>query len=261
MLTYRYPQPSYMSRLGLTVPATALFAAWLASMIALPIALWLGGHATLPWTLTLAVILQAALVMVLLGRAWGAVPAVRAVIIIGVLAWLAEAVGSATGLPFGRYHYTARLQPQLAGVPLLVPLAWLMMLPPAWAAAGLITRRWSGPAFVAAAALAITAWDLFLDPQMVSWDFWQWTQPGSYFGIPWQNFAGWLLTAAAITTVVRPRPVPVWPLFLIYTLTWLLQTGGLVFFWGLPGPGLAGFAGMGILVGLGWMRNGGRDGR
>lgn len=249
MLTH----PSYLSRLGLTVPAAALFAAWLAGMIALPIALWLGGPIILPTMLSMTVTLQAALVIMLLGRAWAAIPTLRTVIVIALLAWLAEAVGSATGLPFGRYHYTPRLQPQLAGVPLLIPLAWLMMLPPAWAVAHLITRRWSGPAFVAAAALAMTTWDMFLDPQMVRWDFWRWAQPGGYFGIPWLNFAGWLLIAALITALVRPRPLPFAPLFLIYSLTWLLETGGLIFFWGLPGPGLAGFAGMGIMVGLGWM--------
>ena len=46
-----------------------------------------------------------------------------------MIGWTAEAIGSKTGFPFGAYHYTDRLQPQLLGVPLLIPLAWLMMLP------------------------------------------------------------------------------------------------------------------------------------
>jgi hypothetical protein len=50
----------------------------------------------------------------------------------------------------------------------LVPLAWLMMLPPAWAVARLVAGG-PGIAFILTAALAFTAWDLFLDPQMVAW--------------------------------------------------------------------------------------------
>ena len=40
---------------------------------------------------------------------------------------LVEAVGVATGVPFGRYEYTGTLGPQLLGVPLVVPLAWSWM--------------------------------------------------------------------------------------------------------------------------------------
>ena len=42
-------------------------------------------------------------------------------------------------------------------LPLLVPLAWLMMLPPAWAVSQRITGRVSGVAFVAVSALAFTS--------------------------------------------------------------------------------------------------------
>lgn len=100
----------------------------------------------------------------------------------------------------------------------------------------------------------MTAWDLFLDPQMVAWGLWVWTQPGGYFDIPWINFLGWLLASALITAVVRPGPLPTRPLMLIYGITWLLESLGLLFFWGLPGPALVGFAGMGSLLWLAFMK-------
>lgn len=231
---------------------TALFGLWLLAMIMVPVARYLWGELALKWGVAASVLLQAGLVLLIVVRAWGvaqtALKAAGAVL----LAWAVEAVGTATGVPFGGYNYTNTLQPQVAHVPLLIPIAWLMMLPAAWAVAHRVVGAWRGPLFVAVSALALTAWDLFLDPQMVAWGFWTWTEPGGYFGIPWTNFLGWLLTAVLITVVVRPAPLPAQPLWLIYALVWLLETGGLLFFWGLPGPALAGFMGMGIFVWLAW---------
>jgi len=123
-----------------------------------------------------------------------------------------------------------------------------MMLPPAWAVAYAVTGTVRGWRFVAASALAFTAWDLFLDPQMVAWGYWVWEIPGIYFGIPLSNYAGWLLSAALLTTVVRPPHLPVRPLLVIYGAVWLLQSVGLAFFWQMPGPALCGFMGMGVML-------------
>jgi lycopene beta-cyclase len=80
-------------------------------------------------------------VLALVQMAWGWPRTLQTLLIIAVLTWLVEAVGSATGLPFGQYSYTDNLQPQLAHVPLIIPLAWFMMLPPAWA----IAQKVAGP--------------------------------------------------------------------------------------------------------------------
>ena len=81
------------------------------------------------------VLAQAAGVVWLLAQAWGWPGALRAGFGIVGLTWLAEFGGSSWGFPFGQYHYSTLLQPQILGVPLWIPLAWLMMLPPAWAVA------------------------------------------------------------------------------------------------------------------------------
>jgi putative membrane protein len=194
------------------------------------------------------VLLQAAAVLAILQAGWGTRETLRVVAIVLPLAWLVERIGSTTGIPFGRYHYTEALAPLLGGVPLIIPIAWLMMLPPAWAVATLITGRHRGWRFVTVSALAFTAWDLYLDPQMVGWGYWVWDQPGIYFGIPLVNYLGWFLAAAALTLAVRPLPPPTGPLLVIYIVTWLLQGIGQAVFWGMPGPALFGFAGMGIIV-------------
>ncbi|WP_245724795.1 carotenoid biosynthesis protein [Micromonospora citrea] len=50
-----------------------------------------------------------------------------------------EALGVATGFPFGSYDYSGELGPKLAGVPLIIPLAWTWMAWPAWLAATRLT--------------------------------------------------------------------------------------------------------------------------
>lgn len=231
-----------------------LLFAWIACMIPMPIIQWITGDDGLTAGIVLSVLVQGALAVLFLSQAAGWPRTVTIVAVVAVVAWASEAIGSRTGIPFGAYHYTDRLQPQLLDVPVLIPLAWLMMLPPAWAVAQRITARTSGVAFVAASALAFTAWDLFLDPQMVHWGLWAWDQPGQYFGIPLVNYAGWLLVSALITVLARPPSLPTRPLLVVYSLTWLIETVGLILFWGLYGPALAGFAGMGIFVLLGWRR-------
>jgi putative membrane protein len=229
-----------------------LIALWVLAMICVPIARWIWGDAVIPMASVITTTLQFAAVLAVLHSGWGTGRTLRALVIIAGVTYLAELVGSKTGFPFGAYHYTGLLQPQLFGVPVIIPLAWLMMLAPSWAAAYLILGRdLSTPirraGFVLLSALAITAWDLYLDPQMVGWGFWVWQDSSSgYFGIPWVNFFGWILTAIIATALVRPAvPLPALPLLVIYAIVWILQSIGLAVFWGQPGPAFFGFLAMG----------------
>lgn len=241
-----------VNRWGLSRPVIMFLIAWALIMIALPIVRAFGSPAVFNGLVVVSVMAQAGAVLVILGEAWGWQRTLLTAVLVGVLAWGIEFLGSSTGFPFGAYNYTETLQPQLAHVPLVIPLAWLMMLPVAWAVAqsiGGLQPRWR---FVLLSTLAFTAWDLFLDPQMVSWGYWVWASPQGYFGIPWSNYAGWLLSAAVLTIVARPAPVPVVPLLVVYTITWSLESIGLLFFFGLPGPALVGFVVMGIFVLAAW---------
>ncbi|MDX2161583.1 MAG: carotenoid biosynthesis protein [bacterium] len=244
-------------------------AVWVLAMIAVPIQRWIGGDAALPLAISLGVILQIAASLTALARGtapsrgWGIGRALLLLAVVAPTAWLIEWVGHTTDFPFGAYAYTDRLQPQAGGVPFLVPLAWLMMIPPAWAVAQTLVGHMPGvrgrAAFIGTAMLAFTAWDLFLDPQMVAWNLWVWDDPGTfnYFGIPWINYAGWLLAAGVITTLAMGvfaligqdiRVLPLTPLLIIYAITWVLQSIGHWFFWGLPGSGTVGFIVMGAFT-------------
>ena len=127
------------------------------------------------------------------GRAGGAAAATAAAT--GVV----ERVGTHTGLPFGQYGYTGALRPQIAHVPVIVPLAWFGMGLPSREAAHAALGQHSTPVRrIALGSAAMTAWDLFLDPQMVGEGYWAWVKRGAYRGIPMSNFAGWFVTGLGI---------------------------------------------------------------
>lgn len=125
------------------------------------------------------------------------------------IGWFAEWFGTRTGRPFGRYEYTGRLRPTLAGVPVVVPVAWFAMAAPAREVASAVLGGRSSPvARVAVGATALTAWDVFLDPQMVAAGVWRWTSPGRYRGIPLTNFVGWWVTAAVLMATAEAIDPP-----------------------------------------------------
>jgi putative membrane protein len=124
--------------------------------------------------------------------------------LVGAVTAVIERVGTGTGFPFGRYRYTDALRPTVAGVPLMVPLAWSAMAMPAREVAHAALGGRSSPVTrIGLGAAALTAWDVFLDPQMVGEGYWRWTPPGRYRGIPLTNFAGWFLTGLGVMAVLE----------------------------------------------------------
>jgi putative membrane protein len=93
-------------------------------------------------------------------------------------------------------------------VPLLVPAAWFAMaLPAREVAHGALGSASTPRRRIALGAFALTAWDLFLDPQMVGEGYWRWHRRGRYRGIPLSNFMGWLVVSAGVMAVLE-RTLP-----------------------------------------------------
>jgi uncharacterized membrane protein len=137
-------------------------------------------------------------------RRWGAARAASAATVTATATTAVEHVGTRTGLPFGRYVYTGALQPQVAGVPAIVPLAWFAMGLPAREAAHAALGPRSSPATrIVLGSAALTAWDLFLDPQMVGEGYWVWARRGAYRGIPLGNFLGWFVTGVGVMAALE----------------------------------------------------------
>ena len=114
-----------------------------------------------------------------------------------------ERVGTSTGAPFGQYRYTGALRPEIAGVPAIVPLAWFAMgLPARDTAHALLGTKSNRLSRAVVGSAALTAWDLFLDPQMVGEGYWRWLRRGAYRGIPLSNFVGWFVTGLGIMALL-----------------------------------------------------------
>ena len=142
-------------------------------------------------------------------RRWGGARAGAAGAATAVGTTAVERFGTATGFPFGRYAYTSALQPQVAHVPAIVPLAWFALGLPAREAAHAALGERSTPATrIALGSAALTAWDLFLDPQMVGEGYWKWAKRGVYRGIPLSNFVGWFVTGLAVMALLEAALPP-----------------------------------------------------
>jgi uncharacterized membrane protein len=128
-----------------------------------------------------------------------------------IASWLFEELGVSTGLIYGPYHYTSTLGPALGSVPVLIPLAWFVLVYSSYLVANLITDclpvRIPG-AFIGLAlcgALVVTASDLIVDPILSGPGFraWVWDVGGRYYGVPVQNYLGWIVTAFIIHLLCR----------------------------------------------------------
>jgi uncharacterized membrane protein len=129
-----------------------------------------------------------------------------------------ELLGTSTGFPFGDYSYLSGLGYKISGlVPFTIPLSWFYLglasylLARSGLGIGQVDVAGNRPKFgwlrqivaIALGALLLTSWDFVLDPAMsqTSMPFWYWHQPGAFFGMPYQNFAGWMGTGAVFMTV------------------------------------------------------------
>jgi putative membrane protein len=184
-----------------------------------------------------------------------------------------EAVGVATGFPFGAYSYSDVLGPKLLGVPLVIPLAWTWMAWPSWLVAGLLVGR--STLRVPVAGLALASWDLFLDPQMVASGYWAWQDPRPALpgvpGIPISNYLGWLVVAVALMALlaafpatspttrrdlgssdiecdVRATKIRNGSMYALYLWTWASGVLAHAVFLGLPWSALWGGIGMGLVA-------------
>jgi putative membrane protein len=131
-----------------------------------------------------------------------------------VTSWIFEEIGVVTGLVYGPYHYTSTLGPWLGSVPVLIPLAWFMLIYPSYVVANLIVDGWpvgtpGGRGHLVrlalVGALVMTAWDLVVDPILTgpTVGAWVWERGGPYYGVPLQNFLGWVATTFTVYLLYR----------------------------------------------------------
>ena len=97
-------------------------------------------------------------------------------------------------------------------------------------------------------AACLTAWDLFLDPQMTADGYWRWARPGRYRGIPVTNYVGWFATGLGVMVllevVLPPQAEPDGMAVGTYAWMAVMQALGFAVFFRDPAVALVGGAAM-----------------
>lgn len=106
--------------------------------------------------------------------------------------FIAELIGTKTGLLFGNYSYGASLGYKMYGVPLVIGVNWALLIV---SSASLVSTI-KTTLFVRSvlAALLMTFLDVLIEPVAIKSDFWHWTN-GS---IPLYNYISWFFVALPI---------------------------------------------------------------
>lgn len=158
-----------------------------------------------PWFARGHILISAVVLFIALARHSG-FRWLSALAVVFVLSFTAEHVGTGYGIPFSGYEYTGLLGARLLGrVPYVIPLSWFLMAAPSW----IVARRTFPEAAQAvprilSATFLLVLWDLALDPAMsFLTPYWIWENPGSFYGMPWVNLAGWAFTGVLLMVALE----------------------------------------------------------
>lgn len=126
-------------------------------------------------------------------RRFGARGAIAGFLLI-VAGLVIEALAVKTGWPYGGFSYGGFVEPTLFGLPVAVPFLWSALVMGVWWLAAQTEKRGIS-AFVFGILLLLLV-DVTLDPPAVAMGIWHWDTVGIFYGVPLQNFAGWILSGA-----------------------------------------------------------------
>lgn len=106
---------------------------------------------------------------------------------IGLLGYLAEVLGTNTGLIFGQYSYVKSLGPGLFNTPFNMAVNWVMLI---YLVAYIFQPlKISLTLKSGVSALVLTAFDWIIEPVAIRLDMWHWKTASP----PLQNFVGWFV--------------------------------------------------------------------
>ncbi|NYB51970.1 MAG: carotenoid biosynthesis protein [Methanobacteriaceae archaeon] len=117
------------------------------------------------------------------------------IIILSIYAFSIETFAIITGFPYSPFHYTDMIGMKIFGyTPFTVPFAYVPLF---LGCIYLASKRWSeNLKIILATAFLVLVVDLVLDPAAVSLNFWVYEHTSIFYGVPLQNFLGWILTGA-----------------------------------------------------------------
>ncbi|MDS0294332.1 bisanhydrobacterioruberin hydratase [Halogeometricum luteum] len=119
-------------------------------------------------------------------------------------AYAIEYTGVHTGFPYGSFSYGVDLGPTVGGVPLGLPVFFVPLVMNAYLLCVLLLgdRAESAAVRLATVVAAVLAMDVVLDPGAVALGFWTYDPAGPFYGVPWSNYAGWVVSATVAVALL-----------------------------------------------------------
>jgi uncharacterized membrane protein len=163
-----------------------------------------------------------------------------AFVVIMLIAGGIGTAGAMAGVPFGPIRYTDRIGQELFHpLPWSIPLLWLVLVLNARGTARLLLRRWRHSAtygywIMGVATLLVLAFDFGFEPVATHViQYWTWQRSKTslaWYGAPWTNFAGWIVTtllilAFALPALINKKPgnyPPAWHPLVVWSILHVL---------------------------------------
>jgi uncharacterized membrane protein len=167
------------------------------------------------WPEGLLLILAAATTLFSLARQLPGENVLLVGIVLASLGGAIHTLGALTAIPFGPVAYDPDRVGQLLfhTLPWAIPFIWLVLVLNSRGVARLILRPWREKPTYGFRLLALTVWlvvllELGLEPfATVVKGYWSWKPtrlPTDWYGTPWVNFLGWLLSATLVMAFATP---------------------------------------------------------
>jgi putative membrane protein len=110
-----------------------------------------------------------------------------------------ETVAIQTGLPYGRFSYGEKIGEKIGVVPWTVGFSWSPLVLGALALGARHVRSIGKLVLVSTGFLLL--FDGVLDPGAVQQEFWKFEAGGLYYGVPFSNFCGWVVSGLIGTAI------------------------------------------------------------
>ncbi|GEL08472.1 carotenoid biosynthesis protein [Salisediminibacterium halotolerans] len=160
----------------------------------------------LEWANVVFLITSGVVSMLFFYRSSSKLSGIFAIAVIFILSMAIESFGVHTGLFFGEYTYLGDFGPKVAGVPITIGFAWVMVMAVSHVmASGIISivPKLPGLVYALYGAIIAVSLDLIIDP--VAYEvkqYWVWHESGLYYGIPFSNFLGWFILSFILHLVL-----------------------------------------------------------
>ena len=127
---------------------------------------------------------------------------VLALIALGLFALTIETIGIYTGFPYSHFDYLMPFGYELFGTtPWTVFVAWSPLVIGAYLLSQSWFRQWWSQILVYLGLLVGA--DLVLDPGAVARGLWQYEALGLWYGVPIQNFLGWVFSGTIVYVILK----------------------------------------------------------